>query len=185
MIEAIVQKIPAQSQLFAPAQQAYIVDCFSIESDKLELPIEEIYARLMSQTPKWFDFLMKLRDRMVAVLGLKSTKGMAGEQSLFEQTGRQFGLRNVTKPNRVMDFFTVTALHENEIVVSIKDKHLDMQTSLLRTQINGESQKGKYMLIDVITTHNFLGKAYLFFIMPIHKIIVKKTLNDALRRGDI
>ena len=185
MTKALIEKIPAESFLFKPAQQAYIADCFAIDSNEIDAPIEEIYARLMSQTPKWFNFLMKLRDRMVILLGLKSTQDMAGGDSLFAQTGKQFGLKNTTKPSRIMDFFEVTALSENEIILSIKDKHLDMQTSLLRTQIDAQNQTCKIIFSDVIFTHNAFGKAYLFFIMPIHNIIIKKTLNDAKQRGDI
>lgn len=184
-LKATVQKIPAESLLFKPAQQAYIVDCFAISSDKLDVPIEELYARLMSKTPKWFDILMKLRDRIVLLLGLQSTQDMAGNVSLFEQTGKKFGLNNHTKPAKIMDFFTVTSMSQHEIILSIKDKHLDMQTSLLRTQIDVENNQCKIIMSDVITTHNAFGRLYLFFIMPIHKIIVKKTLNDAKQRGDV
>lgn len=179
------QKIPPQSQLFGAAQQAYIVDCFSISSDKIDTPIEELYARLMSKTPKWFNILMNLRDRIVVFLGLKSTQDMAGSLSLFEQSGKKFNLNNVTKPSKMMDFFTVIALSENEIILHIKDKHLDMQTSLLRTEINEKTQQCSIIFSDVIVTHNVFGRIYLFFIMPIHKIIVKNTLIQAKRRGDI
>lgn len=185
MTKAKAQNIPSESQLFNTAQRAYIADCFAIESNNLDAPIEEIYARLMSKTPKWFDFLMNLRDRMVGLVGLKSTQNMAGNASLFAQTGEQFNLKNTTKPSKLMDFFTVTALSENEIILSIKDSHLDMQTSLLRHNINAQNQTCQISFNDVIVIHNFLGKAYLFFIMPIHKIIVKKTLNDGKQRGDI
>lgn len=185
MTKTTIQKIPSESLLFKPAQQAYITNCFSIQSSHLYLPIEEIYARLMSKTPKWFDILMRLRDRIVIILGLKSTQNMAGRNSLFEQTGKQFNLKNTTKPCKIMDFFEITALSENEIILSIKDSHLDMQTSLLRHKINRANNTCQLSLNDVIITHNVLGKIYLFFIMPIHKIIVKKTLNDAKQRGDI
>lgn len=184
-LRATAQNIPAESLLFTSAQQAYIVDCFAISSNKLDLPIEEIYARIMSKTPKWFDILMRLRDRMVLLLGLKSTQNMAGGTSLFEQTGKKFGLNSPVKPAKIMDFFTVTSLNPDEIILSIKDKHLDMQTSLLRTQIDPENKQCKLIFSDVITTHNALGRIYLFFIMPIHKIIVKKTLNDAKQRSVI
>ncbi|MGL1922707.1 MAG: DUF2867 domain-containing protein [Hyphomicrobiales bacterium] len=185
MIYATERDIPAQSQLFEPAKQAYIIDCFAIGSAEIELPIEELYARLMSQTPKWFDVLMNLRDRIVGLLGLKSTQNMAGYESVFEQTGKPFGLNNTTRPSKIMDFFTVVALSENEIILSIKDKHLDMQMSLLRCNVDFEKQQCEILMNDVIFTHNFFGKLYLFFIMPVHKIIIKKTLNDAKHRGDI
>lgn len=185
MIKASFQKISTESQLFKSAQQAYINDCFAIESNQLDLPIEEIYARLMSKTPKWFDILMRMRDRMVAILGLKSTQDMAGGNSLFAQSGEKFGLKNHTQPSKILDFFEVVALSENEIILSIKDSHLDMQTSLLRDKIDHTNNTCRISFNDVIITHNFLGKAYLFFIMPIHKIIVEKTLNDGKQRGDI
>lgn len=184
-MSVISQKIPPQSQLFSAAKTAYIVDCFSASSNQIDPPIEELYARLMSKTPKWFDLLMSLRDKIVTVLGLKSTQDMAGSGSLFAQSGKSFGINNTTKPSKLMDFFTVTALSESEIILSIKDKHLDMQTSLLRSDIDPKTQQCKIIFSDVIMTHNFFGRIYLFFIMPIHKIIIKKTFRDAQQRGDI
>lgn len=185
MTKATKQAIPIESQLFKSVSKSYIVDCFSIESNKLDLPIEEIYARLMSKTPKWFDVLMKIRDATVSLLGLKSTQDMAGGDSLFAQTGQIFDLKNTTKPSKIMDFFEVIGLSENEITLNIKDRHLDMQISLLRHKIDVKNNKCQISFNDVIITHNFWGKAYLFFIMPVHNIIIKKTLNEAKQLGYI
>lgn len=183
-INVIIQKVSKLSRLYDAAHDAYYTDSFAIRSDKLNEPIEELYARLMSKTPKWFDSLMKLRDSIAQKLGLNATKDIAKQLTPFEVAHDKFAMNNQTKPNKIMDFFEVYELNQHEIIFGIKDKHLSLKGSLLRI-VAGDGQSCKLVMSNIIHTHNIWGKIYLFFILPTHKIIIKKMLQNAHKRGDI
>ncbi|NRA85965.1 MAG: DUF2867 domain-containing protein [Rhizobiales bacterium] len=182
---ATAREIYPTSNLFEYSKTAYYTDCFAIESTNLDVPIEEIYARIFSATPKWFDALMTLCNKIVGLFGLKSTVDLSNSLTPFETAKKKFNMKTVSSPNKMMDFFVVEALIDNEIILVIKDTHLDLKISILRTDIDLVNGTSTIAVSDVIHTHNLLGKIYLFFILPMHKLIVKKMLNDAKLGGDI
>lgn len=173
------------SGLFSITKDAYYIDCFAIKATALDVPIEEIYARLLSTTPKWFDVLVTIRNKVIKFVGLKSTADIELSTTPFEVARKKFNMQTRSKPNKVMDFFMVEQLSKSEIIVGISDSHLDLKVSILRTNIDETNGTCTIAASHVIHTHNFLGKFYLFFILPVHKFIVKRMLNEAKYRGDI
>ena len=75
--------------------------------------------------------------------------------------------------------FTLFALSEAEIVTGGSDKHLDFQVQMSRVREDGVD---KVVLSTVVSPHNFFGKAYLFVILPFHKVGVKAMSNAVAAR---
>ena len=48
-----------------------------------------------------------------------------------------------------------------------------------------EDGRDKVVLSTVVSPHNFLGKAYLFLILPFHKAGVKTILSNAVAAGRV
>jgi hypothetical protein len=122
----------------------------------------EASRRVMGRTPWWAARLMALRDSIVAPLGLK--------------TSAQFG----SMSDRV-GFFPVVAADENRVVLGFPDEHLDFRVVVVTEPMRDET------LITVTTlvrTHGWLGRVYLAFVKPFHRLIVPAMLRQAMTDAD-
>jgi hypothetical protein len=98
------------------------------------------------------------RTRIVSVFGLKGPTAAD-----FNHVEAKSGYAVGDKIAR----FTLFALSEAEIVTGGNDKHLDFRVLVSRIHEDGVD---KVVLSTVVSPHNFFGKAYLFLILPFHKV---------------
>ena len=110
------------------------------------------------------DGAMKLRNRVVERLGLKNL----GELSAID----------VNKPERDyrvgerLGIFTIEHISPNELILGDKDKHLNVRLSLL------VQNAGQMLTIStVVHEHNWLGRVYMWFVAPMHRIIAPSVLK--------
>jgi hypothetical protein len=66
--------------------------------------------------------------------------------------------------------FTVLHISDDEVVMGDDDKHLDVQVSLLKTADR------KVVVSTIVHIHNALGRVYMFFVAPAHRIIAPVVL---------
>jgi hypothetical protein len=112
---------------------------------------------------------MASRNKIVSMLGLKSV-GHLGDIDLNKsindyQVGDRVGI------------FTLLFLSDNEVILGDSDKHLDVSVSVY-------TQADKTHLVSISTVvhvHNFLGKLYMLFVEPMHKLIVPSSIKRAER----
>jgi len=128
-------------------------DIYSI-AQQTDKTAEEISKELLVM-PEWVDVLMKLRNRIVGVFGLKTD-------------------RNTLKPET---FFPVIENREDEIIMGEDDKHLNFRASILR-----DSLEETLSLITVVHYNNVWGKVYFFPVKPFHKIIMRVLLKRYLKQ---
>jgi len=167
----IIQKvdIPSSSELYKTLDGSYFSDSYSFRSTKTERVALQIWLDQARKIPTWVNFLMGCRNKIVSMFGLKNL-GHIGDldtnKSISEyQVGDKVGI------------FTLLYLSDNEIILSDSDKHLDVSISVY-TEI------GKTHLISISTVvhvHNFLGKLYMLFVEPMHKLIVPSSIKRAER----
>ena len=62
------------------------------------------------------------------------------------------------------------------------DKHHDFRVSVRKLREDGAS---RVVLSTAVSPHNILGKAYLFVILPFHRIGVRTLLSNAVRAGRV
>ena len=114
------------------------------------------------KTPKWVDNLMKLRNIIVKVFGLKT-----GDKSDIRiEKYYPIGSKAV--------YFTVIDRSENEIVMAENDKHLNFRTSVMIQKSNINST---VFLSTIVQFNNFFGKLYFLLIKPFHRTIIKSLLK--------
>ncbi len=116
-----------------------------------------IAARLMERPPAFFRMLLKLRDAIMALFGVKTTAA----------------LRRDSRPR--IDFFPVIARDPREIVLGEDDRHLDFRLSVL---LGPDDQ---VIATTAVRCHNALGRMYLAVIMPFHVLIVRTLLRRLAR----
>jgi hypothetical protein len=104
---------------------------------------EEIATQIMKPA-KWEKWLMGIRDSIVRIFGLKTSK------DIFE------------------GIFPIIEQHEKEIVMGENDKHLNVRVSVLVDRENSY-----IYLTTIVHFNNFFGRLYFLPVKPFHKIIVK------------
>jgi len=112
---------------------------------------EEITTRLF-KLPKWANWLMSIRDAIVRIFRLKTSKEIL----------QDFPTQN----------FPIISQHENEIVSGANDNHLDYRLSILI-----DREKSSITFSTIVHFNNFLGRLYFIPVKLFHKIIVKAILK--------
>ncbi|WP_246752845.1 DUF2867 domain-containing protein [Sinorhizobium sp. BG8] len=142
-----------QADLLSPLPSADWRDRF--EGDFREgglAPIDAAY-RLLENPPSWIRGLMFLRNRMVALVGLRSVEMKAGASA---------------------GGFPVIEATPHRAVLGFDDRHLDFRIVV-------DTRQGAVGQIIGVTTlvhrKNLLGRVYLLFVGPLHKRIVPATLR--------
>lgn len=166
---------PIHSLIIGESRSANFKDSFTISSDNIGLDVLEIYLRMVSNTPKWINALLSLRNNFVRFFGLQHVGNLVGKSPL-ESISRDklIGAK--------LDFFTIETLNNNEMILLLKDKHLDIKLSILK---GGDIKKNKIFVSTVVNYNNLLGNVYMFFIAPFHKIVVKRLMNNIIKSQNI
>ena len=105
--------------------------------------------------PAWVYGLMALRNAVVGPLGLKTgNKRKAGE--------------------RRVGFFPFIAETDEQLIVGMDDRHLDFRC-VVDVQPVQTGQEIK--ITTVLKRHNGFGRAYLSFVLPFHRAILRMTMK--------
>ena len=110
--------------------------------------------------------LMKIRDDIVRIFGLSVSGDGAPEQDYYPAGSK-------------LAIFPVLARNENEIVMGVDDKHLDLRTSVLIDRENS-----KIYLTTVVKYHNFWGRLYFLPVKPVHKILIRSQFKSKMTMLD-
>ena len=158
--------IPQQSLIYPTIHDADFADAYTITLDQVNPDASALSFWLSNirKTPAWVDGAMKLRNRVVERVGLKNL----GELSAID----------VNKPERDyrvgerLGIFTIEHISPNELILGDKDKHLNVRLSLL------VQNAGQMLTIStVVHEHNWLGRVYMWFVAPMHRIIAPSVLK--------
>lgn len=159
--------IPKQSALYDRTHDAYFYDSYSVQSEYNQQTAMELFINAATQSPAWVDALMKVRNSVVSKLGLKDL----GALSQIDKTKPSHAY---AKGDRV-GIFTVVSNTPHEVILEDKDKHLDVQLSFLVEPTS--NTRANLHITTVVHVHNRFGKLYMFFVEPVHKLIVPKVLS--------
>lgn len=153
--------VPQDSCLSAQLETAYFYDAYEVRQKECDESALQVALRLAGTAPGWFDFLMMLRNRIVGLFGLKNL----GRLSAVDR-------RKAPGDYRVGDrigIFTLLSVTPEEVVLGDDDKHLRAQISVFK--------RNNVTISTVVHVHNFLGRAYLFFVIPAHRLLVPPLLK--------
>ena len=160
--------MPANCAFSRERTKFYYWDSFEACLNRPELSMSDIYLGILAHPPGWLKWLLVARTKIVSILGIKGP------------TSAQLNSIEIKKRYVVgekMALFTLISQDHNEIVAGGDDKHLEFRVSVLKLSEGGVT---KIVLTTVVTPHNFFGKAYLFFIVPFHKLGVKTIMSNAV-----
>jgi hypothetical protein len=162
---------PPGSAFLPDLAGSYYWDSYEAPLRRHELAMPEIYLALFAHHPRWARWLLSLRGRIVAPLGLKGST-IADFDSIEIKSAYAIGEKIAR--------FTLLAQSESEIVTGGNDKHLDFRVSVRKLLDGGAS---RVVLSTAVSPHNLLGRAYLFAILPFHRLGVRTLLSNAVKAG--
>lgn len=157
--------LPANCQLAATQHDADFANAHETLVPASSLSATAIYCALMQQTPGWVDALMTLRNQVVRPLGLKDLGLLSSVAASAAVPGQRLGI------------FEVVSVSDKELVLQDNDTHLLVQLSVLKQP--HDASHDKLTISTVVHTHNTLGRIYMAFVAPAHKVIAPAVARRA------
>jgi len=138
------------------------IDCRRIRLAGVTLSAPQAAKQILGTGPAWVETLMRLRNRIVALVGLKSAGGKADDADGYGG-------------------FPVVSQSEWRLVLGFDDSHLDFRIIVEADQ--PDDGGSVITLTTLVRTHNWLGRSYLTAILPFHRLIVSTSLRTLGRSG--
>ncbi|MEL7544491.1 MAG: DUF2867 domain-containing protein [Pseudomonadota bacterium] len=145
-------------RILAPLETLDYFDSQSVHLSRNVSPLEA-WNLVMEDPQPLLKLAFKIRDVVSNRFGVKSIGGFSGNH------------HSAVKEGDYLDFFLVEHIDENTLVLTERDRHLDVMTCL--------STAGReFSITSSVAVHNFFGRAYMLPVGVAHKFIVR----DMLRR---
>jgi hypothetical protein len=159
--------IPKASTISKTLSGAYYYDCYSFYTEQENKKALKIWIDHATTIPKWVNFLLTWRNKIVSVMGLKNIGHLADIDSKKNLDDYRVGDR--------VGIFSLIYLSDNEIILGDSDKHLDVKVSVFKENNYSEL----ISMSTVVHVHNISGKLYMLFVKPMHKLIVPSSIIRA------
>lgn len=156
-------QIPLNSELSKNIAKAYYFDAYQLGVAHAGRSPLQIWLAHVKQTPNWMNGLMQLRNKMVSLFGLKDLGAFSplNHKALADyKVGDKVGI------------FTLESISDTEVVLADNDKHLAVKVSVYLD----ESPEQHITVSTLVQVHNLLGRVYMLFITPVHRLIVPLLL---------
>jgi hypothetical protein len=141
-----------------PARKPDFADTYVGESQARDMPPKALLAHALKQTPAWFAAMMRLRDRLGSMVGLKTAKDIAG------RSDASFLMKMPVLRDDAYVYSSGTA-----------DKHLDFVITVERL---GDAQVS---FTTEVWFNGLSGRMYLAVILPFHRAILRHWVKIIAR----
>jgi hypothetical protein len=131
--------------------------------------LDTVVRAALGPAPRWVALLMRLRDWIVGMIGLK-TASRSGQNARSQDT-LQLGDR--------LGIFKVFDRRIDELLLGEDDRHLDFRISVL---VRNDGSADWAIVSTVVQFKSWLGRAYFLLVRPFHKLIVPAMLRTAYQR---
>ncbi len=162
-----MHQLPDNADIRSHLEDAYFADSFHTDIQYHGQSAMDVYIDLMQATPKWVTTLMALRNKIVGLFGLKNLGSMTEIDRTKSAADYQVGDK--------VGIFSLYSKSASEVIVEDRDKHLNVKLSFT---IEPNGNKAKVHATSVVHVNNRLGRVYMFFVGPVHKIIVPNSLKQ-------
>jgi len=126
-----------------------------------------VWNRAMAQPLPGMGLAFWLRDAISARFGVAPIGGFSGLP------------RDEVRPGARLDFFLVEEALPERLLLTARDRHLDVMTCLTATPCAAGTEVA---ITSSVITHNRFGKAYMVPVGPAHRLIVALMLRGLRHR---
>jgi Protein of unknown function (DUF2867) len=138
---------------------AEFIDAYRIAVDGTALDARRAAERMFARRQRWIEALLRLRNLIVAPLGLK-TSGEGDKAS-----------------HGMVGIFPVLSETPARLVAGFNDSHLDFRVVV---DVIARAGGQEVTTTTLVRTHNWLGRTYLAIILPFHRMIVAAMLRQVV-----
>lgn len=167
--QAIETTAPPHSRIAGQLSGAYFHDAWCVEATGQQMPALGHFLAAVSRTPRWIDACMGLRNRVVALLGLKNLGRLSAiskdKPAMAYQPGERVGI------------FTLFENGFDEALLGDRDKHLNVVLSVHRSPVP-DSDGVRVTVTTVVHVNNWLGRVYMWPVRPMHRLIAPAVLRS-------
>lgn len=156
-----LDRIPEKSIILNGFGKIDYRDTYKIQITTHDFTIDKITTDIFTM-PSKFDHLMKLRNRIVKIFGLKTG-------DMEDPANEPLYVRGSK-----LAYFTVSDRNESEIVMAEDDKHLNFRTSVL---VEKGTDASSVYLSTIVQFNNFFGWLYFLPVKPFHRIMIQSILR--------
>jgi hypothetical protein len=137
------------------------------DSRSLSLPVEitvlEAWNIMTAESGLLMRLAFRTRDVISSLFGVKRIGGFSGARRATVQVGER------------LDFFLVEQSTPDMLVLTERDRHLDVMICLSMTD-------RVLTITSSVVTHNAFGRFYMLPVGPMHKLIVNNDLRRLKRK---
>ena len=157
--------VPLDSALHALQDKADYWDAYEVGVPDDDRSALQCYLEFVRGTPKWVDRLMSIRNAVVRLFLLKPVGRLAEVRGVraAESPG----------PGERAGIFTIRSVCDREVVLEIRDTHLDAVVSVHKRS----GEPARLTVTSMVFYHNILGRLYMLPVAPMHRIIVRSMLS--------
>jgi uncharacterized protein DUF2867 len=149
-------------------ERSYFRDSYRAPLSRGELGIVEVFFGIFGHHSLWMKLLLIVRNKLASLAGLDAPTAselLHAEIKDRYVVGEKIGV------------WPIFSLSEDEIVAGRNNKHLDFRLSVLKVS---DGDRSSVVVSTICTVHNWTGKLYLFFVVPLHRYGVRKLMANAL-----
>lgn len=165
-------RVPGDSEISMHLADARFFDAFAVSLEDDRCSALQICIEIMASTPTWINFLMRARNKAVALFGLKNLGHLNNVDIHREPSAYRVGDK--------VGIFSILFLSEQEVILIETDKHLDAKVSLSLSEVEGQGKA--VVMTTVIHVHKLLGHIYILLVWPLHKLMFPAMLARFARR---
>ena len=158
------QHFPNAARLLAPAQAcAYLHFGHRVVAGKVTAL--EAWNAAMARPLPGIALAFRIRDAISARFGVAPIGGFSGAR------------RDQVAAGDRLDFFLIEEVTPERLMLSARDRHLDVMTCITATPTQGGPTATEVAITSSVVTHNLFGRAYMLPVGPAHRLIVWATLR--------
>lgn len=162
-MNAVPVALPRSGAIVPYLPGAHFADSYRVPVDHPERTALQHFVQALQATPSWVRMLMQVRNRAVALVGLKALDTWDPQPGPLE-IGSRLGI------------FALIHQSDDEVIAGDADKHLRVVLSLQR-QPATDHHPAAVSLTTVVHIHNWLGHLYMLPVGPAHKLIAPRVLG--------
>lgn len=148
---------PPQAELSSGLAPIDFADCYHGRSPRKGLTARQVADAMFARPSPIASGLMAVRNRIVGVFGLKTTAQGTGQETV--------------------GIFPLVSQTPGEMVLGLDDKHLDFRIWLSVREDEGGTD---IWMSTLIRFNGLSGRAYLFVVMPFHKVLSRQMLGRGI-----
>ena len=160
-------EVPPNSRIAGFLVGSDFHDAWSVESSDVNRSALEHFMSAVERTPRWVSRCMNVRNRAVALVGLKHLGDLAALPT--------DKAASACLPGERVGIFTLFENTFDETLLGDNDKHLNVVLSIHRRLLS-ESSRVVVTVTTVVHVHNALGRLYMLPVKPMHRLIAPAVL---------